>query len=225
MKILWGMGLTDGSGSVGGNTASRNRGGSYMRRKGQPTNPDTIPQQAARAILSAFAQAWRGLTQAQRDAWEAATSNFPFSDRLGQSRLLSGSQLYTKLNSMLASVGQAAITSPPIPSAIPSASVGTVVVDLSGPTYTAVYTPPGAGFTTQLWATPPVSPGINYVKNLYKQIDAVAGTTVSPIDFESAYNAVFGVPPLGTKIFVKAVVVQNASGLSSAGSTSSTIVV
>jgi len=223
-KVLFGQGITDISGSIAGNTFSRNRGGSYIRRKGQPTNPDTPAQQAARAIVSAFSQNWRNLTQAQRDAWNGATGNFPFNDRLGQQRFLSGEQLYVRLNSTLAAVGLAPITAPPIPGAIPNAAVSGVTIEVGTTTFDITLTDPSNAFTLQVFATPPLSPGIEYVKQRYKQIAAVTGGGGSPIDVWSDYIAVFGVPPVGTKVFSKVVVVANASGLSASGSSGDAIV-
>jgi len=56
MKFQAGIFTPNLSGSAGGTTASRNRGGGYFRNKAVPTNPDTVFQQAARAILAAFSQ-------------------------------------------------------------------------------------------------------------------------------------------------------------------------
>jgi len=44
------------------------------------------------------------------------------------------------------------------------------------------------------------------------------------LDFSAAYLAKFGVPPVGTKVFVKLVIVNNASGIKSTGSTGYAIV-
>lgn len=224
-KVLFGDGIVGLSGSTGATTYARNRYGYYRRNKVIPVNPSTPAQQSSRAILAAFSQQWRILTQAQRDAWEGAVENFLGTDVLANVKRLSGSVLYTRLNSVLVSIGQPAITEPPLPSSVPSAQLGAITIDTTTPTYNATYANPGAGFTIQVWATPPVSPGVSYVKNLFKVIMTEAGLTVPPLDFEAAYNAVYGVPAVGTKVFLKMVVVQNATGLRSAPSTGFAIVI
>jgi hypothetical protein len=225
MKIMYGDFVTGASGSQGGTTYSRNRYGAYKRQRTIPVNPDTPAQQAQKSILAAFAQGWRGLTQQQRDAWDAAVTNFIGTDVFANSKRLTGSALYTRLNSIIASIGGVAISVPPLPSAIPAAAIGAIVLNVTAPAYTVALTPPGAAFTVQIWATPPVSPGISYVKNLYKQIGAFVGSTVSPYDFEADYNAIYGIPPLGTKVFIKLVVVRTLTGLTSVANSDYTIVV
>jgi len=224
MKFQAGIFTPNLSGSAGGTTASRNRGGGYFRNKAIPTNPDTVAQQAARSILAALSQNWRSLTQAQRDAWDAAVNNFISTDVFGVGRRKTGKNLYTALNANLASVGQATISVPPVPAAVPSAAVASVTIAIGAASYEVVYTPPAASFSVQVWATAPLSAGVSYAKNQYRQIDAVIGGGASPLDFQAAYNAKFGVPPAGTKVFAKLVVVQNASGIKSTASTNFDIV-
>lgn len=224
MKFQAGIFTPNLSGSAGGTTASRNRGGGYFRNKAIPTNPDTVAQQASRTILAAFAQQWRTLTQPQRDAWDAAVNNFIGTDVFGVGRRKTGATLFTMLNANLASVGQAAITAPPLPNSVASPAISGVTIAIGAGTYEIAYTPSGVLFTAQLWATPPVSAGVSYVKNQYRQIDAIAGGGASPLDFQAAYEAKFGVPPVGTKVFVKMVLVSNASGIKSQASTGFAIV-
>ena len=224
MKFQAGIFTPNLSGSAGGTTASRNRGGGYFRNKSIPTNPDTVYQQAARAILAAFSQAWRGLNQPQRDAWDAAVNNFIGTDVFGVGRRKTGKNLYTSLNANLSSVALAAISAPPLPVAVPSASVGAVIIAIGAGTFTVAITDPSASYTLQVWASAPLSAGVSYAKNQYRQIDAVTGGGGSPLDFEAAYLAKFGTPPVGTKVFVKIVVIHNASGIKSAASTGYAIV-
>ena len=224
MKFQAGIFTPNLSGSAGGTTASRNRSGGYFRNKAIPTNPDTVFQQAARAILAAFSQAWRGLTQAQRDAFDAAVNNFISTDVFGVGRRKTGKNLYTSLNANLAAVGQSAISAPPLPVAVPSAGVSAVAIAIGAGTFDVTFTDPAATESVQVWATAPLSAGVSYAKNQYRQIDAVVGGGGSPLDFSAAYLAKFGVPPVGTKVFVKLVIVNNASGIKSTGSTGYAIV-
>lgn len=224
MKYQAGMFTPNLSGSAGGTTASRNRSGGYFRNKAIPTNPDTIFQQAARSILAAFSQAWRGLTQAQRDAWNGAVNNFISTDVFGVGRRKTGKNLYTALNANLASVALAGISAPPFPVAVPSAGVSAVVIAVGAGTFTVDFTDPAATETIQVWATAPLSAGVGYAKNQFRQIAAVTGGAGSPLDFSLAYQSKFGVPPVGTKVFVKLVIVNNATGLKSTASTGYAIV-
>lgn len=57
MKIKWGMMMTDGRGKLGGQVASKNRAGAYVRTKVTPVNPRTTQQQAIRTLFGSIASA------------------------------------------------------------------------------------------------------------------------------------------------------------------------
>lgn len=96
------------SGSLAGQTSSRNRFGQYRRTRAKPVNPASAAQVEARTRLSAFATAWRGLTQAQRDAWNSYAAETSVVDRLGQTIFLTGLQWYVRVNSTIGTVNDLA---------------------------------------------------------------------------------------------------------------------
>ena len=98
MKFLSSL-LQKASGSVGGSTYSRNRGGQYIRARTTPTNPSSAPQQAQRALLSSLVAAWGALTTSQRDAWNAYAVANPITDKLGEPRNAGGLGLFIKAQS------------------------------------------------------------------------------------------------------------------------------
>jgi len=107
---------------------------------------------------------------------------------------------------------------------VPSAGVSSFAVSSGGGTYVVAFTDPLPTESIQIWATTPLSAGVSYAKNQYRQIDAVVGGGASPIDIAAAYIAKFGAAPVGTKVFVKMVVVNNASGIKSTASTAYALV-
>lgn len=85
------------SGSIGGVTGSRNRGGQYLRRRSIPTNPNSALQAERRASMSNAVAAWTAvLTDSQRSAWNVWAANVPFVDSLGQTFYLTGQQAYIR---------------------------------------------------------------------------------------------------------------------------------
>lgn len=90
--------VADIRGTLGGNVFSSNKGGNYVRRYKKPTNTNTIPQQIMRALFMALSTSWRALADASRAAWIAIAPHYPYMDSLGETKILSGQQLFMKLN-------------------------------------------------------------------------------------------------------------------------------
>lgn len=90
---------TDLSGSVGGITASHNRGGAYFRNRAIPVNPNTVQQQLVRGILATLTSRWNdNLTAIQRAAWDLYAVNVPLTGPLGESRNVGGLPMYIRSN-------------------------------------------------------------------------------------------------------------------------------
>ena len=98
MKISTGL-AGEMSGSMGGITASHNRGGAYLRRRSIPVNPNTARQQSVKSSFGGLVQAWTNeLTEAQRQAWRAYAAAVPRQDSLGNTITLTGQQWYIAAN-------------------------------------------------------------------------------------------------------------------------------
>src|SRR5690606_18792227 len=106
MKMKWGALVVDGRNKIGGQVASKNRGGSYLRTKVTPANPQTVAQSIVRSIFTVLSQAWRTLTQAQRNAWNAAVTDWQRTDIFGDIKSPSGFTLYMRLNQNLSLIGE-----------------------------------------------------------------------------------------------------------------------
>lgn len=213
MKAKFGMVVVAGSGKIGGHVASHNRSGAYFRTKVTPVNPQTTAQLAVRNRLGTRSQAWRGLTDAQRAAWNAAVSAFAKTDIFGDLKNPTGFNLYQALNNNLVTVGASAIAVPPIPAAVstvtitsitPAAGTGLVPMVLSGavPASTAM----------KVFATAPQSPGVSFVKSEYRLITTLPAATATPVALGTAYTTKFGSFTAGQKIFFKLVFVSTTTG-------------
>jgi hypothetical protein len=213
-KILFsGIAGVDMRNKLNGSVFSKNRYGAYVRTKVTPVNPQTTSQQNARNRLATNSQAWRGLTELQRQGWIDAAPNFPVTDIYGNSKILSGQALYVKLNNNLALIGEAAIPDAPSPVAIPQLELASVTADDSANTVIiAGTTPVPADFAIAVFATPNITPGISFVKNRFRFVDALAAAATSPFDISAAYGALFGDPVLDQKIFVKAFYISTITG-------------
>lgn len=91
--------LTQASGSVGGITASRNRGGMYFRARAIPVDPNTPAQATIRAILGSLVNRWiNTLTIGQRNNWDVYAANVPLTGPLGDPITVSGMNHYVRAN-------------------------------------------------------------------------------------------------------------------------------
>lgn len=225
MKAKFGMVVTDGRGKIGGHVASKNRAGSYFRTKVSPVNPQSSSQLTSRNRLTTFSQAWSGLTQAQRDAWNAAVSDYARTDVFGDLRNPTGFNLFQRLNNNLANCGVAQINVPPLPGATDQLVLGTLTYAVGVAALSQAYTGTiSAGNYALVFATAPQSPGVNFVKSEFRQIDVLNNADVTPVDLLAAYTAKFGgVGQIGQKIFIKFRPINGTTGQAGTDSQASQI--
>jgi hypothetical protein len=198
------------SGKRGLNVSQKGRNGQISRTLAIPTNPQTDAQLRIRSFLRSVASQWRGLTQAQRDAWKEEASQHQSKARLGQSGPLTGFQLYAKINCSLLIIGGEVVSAPPVAPVFDLLPVsGLVITNADGVItlkLTTTETPPEG---TMLWGAKPCSQGQNIGRN-----PVFLGTLNAPsngaIDITAAYTGRYGSPAVGKKVFVK--VNQNIGG-------------
>lgn len=85
------------SGSIGNKTYARNRAGAYQRRRTKPVNPNSTPQQNARASFRSAINAWtQELTTVQRNAWNTYAITVPWLNKAGQAMQLTGQNMFVR---------------------------------------------------------------------------------------------------------------------------------
>ena len=67
-------------------------------------------------------------------------------------------------------------------------------------------------FQLIVFATPNVTPGKSFVKNLFRYTAQVSSDTASPLVLTTAWQALFGAPVAGDKIFVRAFLIDTNTG-------------
>lgn len=194
MKVISTMGPL--SGSLGGMTASRNKGGQYFRQRVIPTNPNSTRQQAQRAAFGTAVQRWTNtLTDAQRVGWDTYAQNVPLTDTLGQALQLSGQQMYVRTNAFRIGVGLAPVDA--APTIFDTGEVVTQVEDAFSNTPDSLGTDGGTADTVYTFGAPlsddgdlivfygePVNPTKTFFKGPYQfsVALAVAATDTSVTD-------------------------------------------
>lgn len=188
------------SGSVAGTTYSRNRFGQYIRKRATPTNPATAKQVARRAIVTAASAAWKGLTQLSRDSWKSWAENHPKLDSLGQQIWLTGFQWFVSTYSNAETAGQALPADAPAEPVFDPGVITSLTL-LDGDIEFALAPSP----TTQVIvvrASFPRSAGVSFEKD-FRLVKVLPVGTATGADVGPEYQAIFGVPLTGQKLFFR----------------------
>lgn len=225
-KIKYGEFVVTASGKVGGTIHSRNKGGAYVKNWVKPTNPASSFQTAVRAVFSSFSQAWRTLTDAQRAAWNSGTSNYQVIDKLGALITLSGIALYKSLNQNLSTIGESAISTPPMPSGVLTTTLSSMTADVSDDEIHVINSAVvPAGMKIVIECTPAQSPGINNANNKFRVVKVVDAAGAADQEISTEYVARFGsFPPAGSKILSRVKFINKTTGESSTYQSTSCIV-
>lgn len=200
--------VTEASGSLGGMTASHNRGGPYLRARTIPVNPASAFQQAVRNAMATLVVRWsQTLTALQRTGWETYADNVETTDTLGDKRKATALDWYLAGN-----VPRLQLSLSPVDAAPTVFTMATltpvVITSITASTRILVMT-----FTnTDLWAattggalgiyiSPPQSPGVTFYKGPYRFLDKIVGNTGTPPT--SPFTSVAGPFPMaaGQNVF------------------------
>lgn len=131
MKYI-GLVSSDARGKNGGNVASRNRFGTYLRRHVSGVQPRSASQQSNRQTFGAISGAWRGLSAAQQQGWNTLATTITFKNTLGAAYSPTGAQLFMLFSRNLIRQGGTTYaaaptnlpTIPPLTSITPTFSYG-----------------------------------------------------------------------------------------------------
>lgn len=189
--------LAQASGSTGGLTYSRNKGGMYIRSRSLVVTPKTPQQVAAQNAIKTLTARWQGLTTLQRTGWKDYAVNVPILNALGESRVIPELSWYIKCNSIrLQAIGASAI--------VDAAPTTYSLAVLTTPTFTATATAAiSLAYTnTDAWAittggylfvqvSRPLSPTIVFPKANFRYTDKVSGLTATPPTSPAAITSPF----------------------------------
>lgn len=181
------------SGKLNGNVFSKNKGGAYLRSRGQVLNPDTNLQRTVRGAFGAISRMWGQLTQSQREGWNNGAQNFPYQNRLGDTKIYSGKTLFQKLNQNLSAIGEPAIKDIPVKGDVPYIEGDlTMIVKIdeqdqenSEVLFGQILRNGSEDAAYILEATPALSPGVKNANNQFRKIAVHKGETADPLLIDS----------------------------------------
>lgn len=199
--------ITDASGSLGGITASRNKGGRYFRARTTPVNPNTVNQQVARQAMATLNDYWiSNLTQAQRDAYADYAANVPGVNRLGETIQLNGQQWFIGMNQPRVRNGLAIVDD--VAGVFDRGAMGVVELDsLEETTMDLTFDDAldwcdedGSALIVQIGD--PVNQTVNFYGGPWRTLDTVDGDSVTP-PTSPATIAIAPSLPINSKAFFR----------------------
>jgi len=211
--VKFGAGVSEMRGKEGGVIYSKNAYGNYIKAKVTPTNPQTSYQQAVRADLQGIAQSWAGLTESQKNAWNALGDTVTRTNVFGDQTTYKGFGLFMRLNLNLKAIGQDPISEAPTVPELDGLSITSVTATRSTDALDIVFTPSQATKGTSIitYATYGLTEGKAFVKNLRRQIQVDSEPT-GTIDAVDSWKARFGAVVVGTVIHVALKLVDETTG-------------
>ena len=217
--------VTEISGKVGGQSYSRNGGGAYVRNISKPLNGQTSAQVAVRGSLASLSRSWATITATQQQAWNTFGSLQIKTNRIGHKSPQSGFNAYIEFNQVLANAGVASISTPPSTVTINAlTALSITAVHAGATTITYATTPVPANQALLIQTTGNLSAGKAFVKNRFRSIHYLAAAAASPYVATAAQNAKWGAPTAGSKIFVRAYMIDIVGGYKSQALIASAVV-
>lgn len=226
-KIRLGVMVGEASGSLGSTTFSRNRYGTYVRLRAKPVQPTTFFNDTAKSFMSVATKIWQDLTDDQRQAWRTYALTHPITDRLGDKQVLDGHAVCTQLNLNILYCQGTTIEIPPTTAAPASLETLALTTDIGAGNFEITYTPTPAGTNNTIWTWMAVvnSPGVQFIKNLYKLTDITPANQASPVDIQAQAVSRFGTLQVGQQVWVRVLVVDKVTGLKSGGQTRNGVII
>jgi hypothetical protein len=226
-KFTPGAIISEIRGTIASTTFSKNAAGAIIRNRVVPINRNSTLQANQRQKFGNISSGWRALSEAERASWIAAAADFPYQDSLGQTKFLSGAQLFEKFTLNLAVIDEAQVDTAPSPASFDEIALGAVT--LTDAAFTVAFTPDPvpAGMAMVWYATRPISAGKSFVnKSDFRFIQFEDPAAVSPVNLFAAYEAAVSTltGQEDKKVFIEARYIQVATGVASAAVRTSAIV-
>lgn len=175
------------SGSIGGITASRNRGGSYFRERAVPVNPATPFQVAVRSLFAQLASVWQQtLTDAQRAGWQTYAENTPVVNRIGDVIILPALAMYQRSNVPRLQSGFDRVDEPPSTFGLPEFTPAFAQAVNAPANEAAIGFANSDPWANQddaamlVFASRPQSPAVNFFKGPYRLAGSIDGDATTP---------------------------------------------
>ena len=214
MKYIPSIAFEEMSGSAKGVTAAKVKSRKYIRNRGYGGSTRTSYQASVKAVFKQLSQAWKGLTNAQILAWNAAANTAEGRSVLGTKGKISGCNLFMRLNYWVVYCGGSIMTAVPTLSGVETPDDVTLVLSASAMTFTLASIPSDvSNLKLVIQASDPQGNGITRAYSKAAAFDDPYTPVSTAIDIKAKYDAKCGAPSAGSpKVFFKYFYVNTATG-------------
>ena len=218
MKYIPSIAFEEMSGSAKGVTAAKVKSRKYIRNRGYGGSTRTQFQASVKAVFKQLSQAWKGLTNAQILAWNAAANTAEGRSVLGTKSKISGANLFMRLNYWVVYCGGTIKTAVPNLVGVEAPADAIVALTSSAMTFTLTDIPSDTvNQKLVILASEPQGNGITRAYSKAAAFDNPFTITDEDIDIKAKYDAKYGAPSAGApKVFFKYFFVNTTTGEKSA---------
>jgi hypothetical protein len=197
------------SGKIGTMVSYQTRFGQIQRRYVIPRDPHTTIQTTRRKAMGRARFLWRTITDEQRADWNATAGGARTRRYLNQSGPLSGYLLFVKINCNLATVGQPMVLDPTdAPRFGPNPVCQFTITNTNGPVALKLSVSGKPAQYIVVLGTKPLSAGVSYVDH-FTILGVLPASVRGVSDITDLYVAKYGVPPAGSRVFIRTFQVIN----------------
>ena len=217
MKYIPSIAFEEMSGSAKGVTAAKMKSRKYIRNRGYGGAVRTSDQAKVKSVFKMLTTKWKTLTNEQILAWNKLALSQAGRSVLGTSAKISGSNLFTRLNFWVVTLGGQVMVTPPELNGVEAPSTATIVCQ--GETFTFKLDEAPAdngGLFLVVEASEGQSNGVSRAHSKAVQIHLEEEPTAAAIDIRAEYVAKHGAPGAGApKIFFRYYLVDSGTGVKS----------
>lgn len=202
-------------GKLNGSVFSHVRGGTCLKNRTIPTQPNTPIQVIYRNALSNISGSWKFLDEKKRIQWNQAAIGKFRTNSLGDSYKMNGFSYYCSCNLNLFKIAEPLIDEP-LPDVyyniITEISVTFTILNHQGILLNLHQDPTDPNIKYRIMSTGGIKPSLNYVTNKYRCVFTTEKSSFGILNICLPFITVFPFPSLGQKIFFKAIPISCISG-------------
>lgn len=174
-----------------------------QKNTSSPAKPPTGEQLRAQSETKILSAAWNALAEEQRLAWCDRAKTNRRGGRATRLRLRNGRRLFFRVNSHQLALRQPLLTDPPEEGTyVPAPLVKLIITNRAGRTTLKLKVSGGNPHGVMVSSWHPVSAGTMICRN-FVRIGPLPPPVRGMCDITRQYVEKYGVPPVGTKVFVR----------------------